>query len=213
MTAGAPPPRPGPRVAVVHRHLAVAQALTLQVRGVLGDAGRLVVATTAQASLEPDLPDLVLLDEHLIGTSAGTLPDGGRPCRVVLLLESREGCLGGGRRWHLPMDSTSAELATVLWAALAGTEQPRLGCCDEAAALAGRQDRRAPTPASLTAREREVLACLSSGMHSKDIAEQLFVSVNTVRTHRRRILAKLGVHSALEAASVAREAIRTGRSR
>ncbi len=53
---------------------------------------------------------------------------------------------------------------------------------------------------SLTEREAEILAHLARGYHDKEIAEQLFVSVETVRTHIRNIYKKLHVHSRTEAA-------------
>ncbi len=55
----------------------------------------------------------------------------------------------------------------------------------------------------LTDREREVLAMLASGIDRQTIAARLFISAHTVRTHVQRILTKLGVHSQLEAVSVA----------
>ena len=45
----------------------------------------------------------------------------------------------------------------------------------------------------LTAREMEVLAHLSELLSTEEIATTMFVSVNTVRTHVRGILRKLGV--------------------
>jgi DNA-binding NarL/FixJ family response regulator len=61
--------------------------------------------------------------------------------------------------------------------------------------------------ASLTPREREVLMCLAEGPRCREaIANQLYLSVNTVRTHLQNIMAKLGVHSALEAVALARAA-------
>jgi DNA-binding NarL/FixJ family response regulator len=66
---------------------------------------------------------------------------------------------------------------------------------------------------SLTGRERHVLRLLVDGLTSRDLAEQLGVSVNTVRTHMNRIFRKLGVHHRLEAVRVARRAgLVTGRS-
>src|SRR6201990_1532528 len=60
--------------------------------------------------------------------------------------------------------------------------------------------------ASLTPRERAVLACLAEGTGHRDaIARQLGLSVNTVRTHLQNIMAKLGVHSALEAVALTRD--------
>jgi LuxR family maltose regulon positive regulatory protein len=45
----------------------------------------------------------------------------------------------------------------------------------------------------LTAKETEVLGLLSELLSTQEIAEEMFVSVNTVRTHVRGILRKLGV--------------------
>jgi DNA-binding CsgD family transcriptional regulator len=53
--------------------------------------------------------------------------------------------------------------------------------------------------AMLTAREKEVLVLISKGLISKQIADKLFISVNTVNTHRQRILEKLNADNAIEA--------------
>lgn len=45
----------------------------------------------------------------------------------------------------------------------------------------------------LTRREMEILKLICDGFSSKDISEQLFISTNTVETHRKRILLKLNV--------------------
>jgi DNA-binding NarL/FixJ family response regulator len=55
----------------------------------------------------------------------------------------------------------------------------------------------------LTEREREVLGFLAAGKGTRDIADTLFLSVNTVRNYVASILAKLGAHSKLEAVVVA----------
>ncbi|HVE47108.1 MAG TPA: response regulator transcription factor [Acidimicrobiales bacterium] len=57
--------------------------------------------------------------------------------------------------------------------------------------------------ASLSSREWEVLECLVSGMTKATIGTKLFLSPNTVRTHIRNLLAKLEVHSSLEAVGLA----------
>src|SRR4051812_36899821 len=53
--------------------------------------------------------------------------------------------------------------------------------------------------AELTAREREILRALAKGLDSQRIADRLHVSIRTVRNHINNILAKLGVHSQLQA--------------
>jgi len=55
----------------------------------------------------------------------------------------------------------------------------------------------------LTAREREVLSLMVSGLDRNGIAGRLSQSPNTVRTHIRNVTVKLGCHSALEAVAVA----------
>lgn len=52
--------------------------------------------------------------------------------------------------------------------------------------------------ASLTRREREVLALIANGKHSAAIAAKLSISVGTVEAHRRNIMTKLGLHSIAE---------------
>ncbi len=55
----------------------------------------------------------------------------------------------------------------------------------------------------LTPREREVLQLLTEGLDGAAIAERLFLSQATVRNHVQHILAKLGVHSRVEAVAFA----------
>ena len=48
----------------------------------------------------------------------------------------------------------------------------------------------------LTPRERDIVIGVVKGMTNKEIADKLFISVNTVTTHRRNIVKKLDIHSA-----------------
>jgi PAS domain S-box-containing protein len=58
----------------------------------------------------------------------------------------------------------------------------------------------------LTPRQAEVLALLERGRTTKQIAEELHLSTETVRNHVRRLLQTLGAHSRLEAVAIAHEA-------
>jgi DNA-binding NarL/FixJ family response regulator len=64
--------------------------------------------------------------------------------------------------------------------------------------------RHSPEHESLSAREREVLDALISGQTYRQIAEALFISVNTVAFHVKQIYHKLHVHSRAEAAALGR---------
>lgn len=50
---------------------------------------------------------------------------------------------------------------------------------------------------TLTKRELEILKHICNGLSSKDIGEKLFISINTVETHRKRILMKLNVKNSV----------------
>jgi LuxR family transcriptional regulator, maltose regulon positive regulatory protein len=60
------------------------------------------------------------------------------------------------------------------------------------------------TDSELTSRELDVLRLLAKGCGNQAIAEKLFVSVTTIKTHLRNINAKLGAHNRTEAISIAR---------
>ncbi|MDO8672936.1 MAG: response regulator transcription factor [Dehalococcoidia bacterium] len=60
---------------------------------------------------------------------------------------------------------------------------------------------------ALSDREREVLALTTQGYTSQQIGEQLFLSVNTVHTYRRRLMEKLNLH---DRAGLVQYALRKG---
>src|SRR5690606_3075004 len=68
----------------------------------------------------------------------------------------------------------------------------------------GSESRRASThPNGLTRREVEVLRLIAVGKSNRDIADALFISLNTVANHVRNILSKTGAANRTEAAAYA----------
>lgn len=90
-----------------------------------------------------------------------------------------------------PLDESTAIVKTASRLGAPRLEGPLLGA--EAAS---------PLP-PLTTREKEILRWVASGLQNKEIAEKLDISLATVRNHIHHILEKLGVHSKLEAVSLA----------
>jgi DNA-binding CsgD family transcriptional regulator/tetratricopeptide (TPR) repeat protein len=97
-----------------------------------------------------------------------------------------------GRLGARPLDGEVKALA----------RRARLDLAQHAAAAAGG----VPAPAEhldLTPREAEVLALVAAGHSNRQIAQALFISPKTVSVHVSNILAKLGVHTRVEAAAIA----------
>ncbi len=57
----------------------------------------------------------------------------------------------------------------------------------------------------ITPRELEVLALIAQGMSNREIAEKLFVSENTVKTHSSRVFDKLGAKRRTQAVQLGKE--------
>jgi DNA-binding NarL/FixJ family response regulator len=64
---------------------------------------------------------------------------------------------------------------------------------------------RFPGVPTLSEREREVLALLGNGLPNRAIADELYLSVDTVKTHVRKVFTKLGVVNRTQAALIANE--------
>ncbi len=72
--------------------------------------------------------------------------------------------------------------------------------------LTGPLEEASTPPAHLTPRQAEVLRLLEQGRSTKQIAQELHLSTETVRNHVRLLLRALGVNSRLEAVAAARHA-------
>lgn len=85
------------------------------------------------------------------------------------------------------------------------TEELRLSLAELRSAVEGRAPERAPEAERpddllLTEREWQVLALIAQGRSNSEIAAEVFLSVNTVKTHVKNAFRKIGVNNRTEAA-------------
>lgn len=60
-------------------------------------------------------------------------------------------------------------------------------------------------PSALSRREHEVLSCMAEGLSNQEIADRLFVSLNTVKTHAAKLFEKMEVKRRTQAVETARK--------
>jgi DNA-binding NarL/FixJ family response regulator len=157
--------------------------------------------------LDADLPDnaAVNLCEELTGRSEAP--------RVVMMSSSSEAAriadaVRAGTAAWVRKDESLSHLLHVMRGVVEGeTWLPRAEMGAVLRLLVEDRERQRESDrllAALTPREREILACLADGAGRHDVAERLHLSSNTVRTHLQNLMAKLGVHSTLEAVALTR---------
>lgn len=165
----------------------------------------------------PDVITIEVAQAHDAATPLRRLRAAWPPARIVILTASRdpEQALDAARAGADGWVSKESPIDTLVHALrCAGQGQAcfppeQLGhVLRELRADVGRAQRREGPLEGLTRRERDVLMCLTRGRCPAEAAEELGMSANTVRTHTNKIFAKLGVHSRLEAVTVARQALR-----
>ena len=203
------------RVLVVDDHEMFSEALELLLRRqpdvrLVGSARD---ATEALGMLE-DEPDVVLMDLDMPGIdgiqATRQIREAVPNAKVVLLtaVQSPEiiaDALAAGACGYVPKTRAVDELMDVVRRAAAGElVMPER---DLAAVV---EQLRGSRPSSgelalrrLTPREAEILRSLAAGETATQIAEALGISALTVQSHVKSILAKLGVHSKLEAITIA----------
>ena len=120
------------------------------------------------------------------------------------------GCIEAGCKGMVPIDGTLAVLReaidTVLRGELAFSREDVAFIHQRLTELSRAQQRRARAESLvLTSRELEILRWVDRGLGNKQIAEELKLSLHTVKNHVHHILEKLGVSHRYDAARVARE--------
>jgi len=212
------------RVVIADDQASVRQGLELLLGG-LPDIEVLGTAANGQEALDLVTlrrPDAILLDLHmpvLDGIEATRRLTAEHPEVAIVILttyaddQSVLDALRAGARSYLTKDADRSDIAGALHAAARGLAVLDPGV--QARLLAATSGSATPPvdpvpihrelPDGLTQREAEILGMISRGMTNPEIADALFLSGHTVKTHINRIFAKTGSRDRMAVARYARE--------
>jgi two-component system, NarL family, response regulator NreC len=168
---------------------------------VVAEAGDVGAAARAVLGYKPDV---IVLDLNMPGGSSLTaipkmLSDSPSTNVVVLTMQedpafARE-ALQAGARGYVLKEAADSELVEAVRMAAEGRTylHPELG-----AKIASEPLKQAGPPDDLTEREVDILRLIALGHTNTEIAEQLFLSVRTVESHRARVQQKTGLTTRAE---------------
>jgi DNA-binding NarL/FixJ family response regulator len=197
-------PAEAPRCLIVDDHPVVRAG----VRAVLEDAwsGAHVADARsideADAALQGQAPDVVVVDPWRAGGDIAALVDRvqtavGAP---IVIFTSDGGArllsdaLKAGVKGYVRKDSPSEDLVRAIEAARAGEFYVDPGLSSTIVLDDGER--------TLSARQQEILQMLADGMQTDAVADKLGLSTETVRTHTKRILAKLEASTRTQAVAI-----------
>ncbi len=190
---------------------------------VVGEAGDGLQALVQAREL---MPDVILMDVSMPGTDGleatrrimAELPQ----VKIVMLTIAEEDqnvfeAIKSGAQGYLLKNVEPQDLVEMLRGVLRDEAPISRGTAAKILAEFARVVRTPSSPASptasLTSREREVLALLASGTTNKEIAAALGISPSTVKSHLQNILDKLHLENRVQAAAFAlREGLTSGPS-
>lgn len=209
------------RVLLADDHAAIRSGLRLLLEGandiaVVGEAGNGAVALANARMLSPDV---ILMDIRMpgmdgIATTRAVRDEGLAEVLVLTTFDLDEyvfEALRAGAAGFLLKTVGAAELIDAIRRVSSGegvlAPEVTRRVLDSFAAAAPSLASGASPPwlATLTAREREVLACLGAGKSNLELARELSISAATAKTHVSNVLSKLGCGSRVQAAILARE--------
>ena len=172
----------------------------------------------AAVGLARDLrPDVILMDIRMpgldgIAATRQLTESGPSPSKIIILTtyeldEYLFDALQAGASGFLLKDVVPEELIRGVRVVAAGGALLAPSVTQTLiAAFAGPPRRSLAAAASLsglTPREREILTLVGTGLSNAQIATELFISENTVKTHVARVFDKLGVHERVQAVIIA----------
>ena len=161
-------------------------------------------------------PDVIMMDLRMPGvdgvTATADLRQRQPAARVLVLTTYADEdailpALQAGARGYLTKDASAEQIETAIRAVQAGQTHLDPAVQERLVAAVIRQPPATgpsgpghkPPPDGLTAREAEVLTLLASGLSNTEIAQRLYLSNATVKTHINRIFAKTGARDRAQA--------------
>jgi DNA-binding NarL/FixJ family response regulator len=165
-------------------------------------------AEAALKGLPVDKPDVVLMDINLGGMNGIECVErlkAGAPDMQVLMLTVYEDtdqifkALEAGATGYLLKRSSPTMLLQAIREVHAGGSPMSTSIARKVVASFQKSKQSATKETHLSPREEDVLNCLAKGLTYKQIADQLEISIDTIRTYLRRIYEKLHVQSRTEA--------------
>ncbi|EIE97040.1 response regulator transcription factor [Saccharomonospora glauca] len=152
--------------------------------------------------------DVVLMDLRmpvLDGVATTRLVNERHPDVAVLVLttysddDSLREALTAGARGYLTKDTGRAEIHAALKAVVAGQSTFTADVSRRLVAALAERPRPRVSSEGLTAREREVLTLIGTGLSNTDIARRLHIARTTVKTHINNAFAKIGARNRADA--------------
>jgi len=172
---------------------------------VIGEAENGLEGIQLSRQLEPDVILMDLLMPKMDGIEATRQVTTRQPHMRVLVLTSFVGdekifpAIKAGALGYLLKDSDPSELIRSIYKVHRGEPSLHPSIARKMMKEILDTPSEKPTPDPLTAREVEVLQLLAKGLSNDEIAEKLFVSEVTVRTHISHLLAKLHLANRVQA--------------
>jgi DNA-binding NarL/FixJ family response regulator len=191
--------------------VAEALAAALAVEPDIAVVGVVGTAAAARDRVRATMPDVVLLDHHLpdgLGTTLACELRAERPrMRVVLVTGSGDDetllaeAIAAGCAGFVVKHKGLRDLVGAVRAAHAGDAVISPGLLRNLVLRLSQGS--GQVPYGLTQREIEILRSLADGMSNRAIADELDITLHTVRNHVQSVIRKIGAHSKLEAVSTA----------
>ena len=196
-------------VAIVEDEKEIRESLAILINGSNGYTC-IHAFSTAEAALQflPGLePDVILMDIHLPGKSGidciKELKKLGSEAQFLMCTsfedpESVFAALKAGANGYLTKTSSPLRILEAISEVHAGGS-PMSGTIARKVVNFFQEEAENKELSKLSLREQEILSLLSKGLRYKEVADKLFLSTDTVRTHIRNIYGKLQVNSRTEA--------------